>query len=59
VDCAVTLKRVYVFFVIELETRYVHVLGVTANPAGAWTAQAARNFLMDSGERAVEFTVAA
>jgi putative transposase len=57
VDCAVTLKRVYVFFVIELETRYVHVLGVTANPDGAWTAQAARNLLMGLGERAVEFTV--
>jgi putative transposase len=27
--CAVTIKRVYVFFVIELETRYVHVLGVS------------------------------
>jgi hypothetical protein len=45
VDRAVSLKRVYVFFVIGLETRYVHVLGVTANPDGAWTAQAARNFL--------------
>jgi hypothetical protein len=49
VDCAVTLKRVYVFFVIELEARYVHLLGVTANPDGAWTARAARNFLMDLG----------
>jgi transposase InsO family protein len=57
VDCAVTLKRVYVFFVIEQETRYVHVLGVTANPDGAWTAQAARNFLRDLGERAEGFTV--
>jgi transposase InsO family protein len=57
VDCAVSLKRVYVFFVIELETRYVHLLGVTANPDGAWTAQAARNLLMDLGERAGEFTV--
>jgi putative transposase len=57
VDCAVTLKRVYVFFVIELETRYVHVLGVTANPDGAWTAQCARNFLMDLGERAEKFKV--
>ena len=52
-----TLKRVYVFFVIELETRYVHVLGVTANPDGAWNAQAARNLLMDLGERAEKFKV--
>jgi transposase InsO family protein len=57
VDCAVSLKRVYVFFAIELETRYVHVLAVTANPDGAWTAQAARNLLMDLRERAEEFTV--
>ena len=57
VDCAATLKRVYVFFAIELETRYVHVLGVTANPDGSWTAQAARDFLMDLGERAEELKV--
>ncbi|SMD27511.1 hypothetical protein SAMN05661093_11119 [Kibdelosporangium aridum] len=25
VDCAVTLKRVYVFFVLEVTTRYVHI----------------------------------
>jgi hypothetical protein len=34
VDCAVTLTRVYVFFVIEVGSRYVHVLGTTANPDG-------------------------
>jgi putative transposase len=41
---------VYVFFVIEVGSRYVHVLGTTTNPSGARTAQAARNFLTDLGE---------
>lgn len=49
----VLLRRLYVLVFIELDTRLVHVAGVTSSPVAAWATQLARNLCYELSERAV------
>jgi len=51
----ITLTRLYCFAVVEHASRRVQVLGVTANPTGAWVAQQARNLMLGLGDPAGGF----
>jgi putative transposase len=55
----VLLRRIYALIVTGHRTRRVHLAGITANPDGSQTTQAARNGLMDPGHRAasVKFVI--
>ena len=47
----ILLRRISARIIIERGTRRAYLAGITASPDGAWTIQAARNFLMDLGHR--------
>jgi transposase InsO family protein len=47
----VSLRRIYVLFFIELQSRRVHLGGLTGSPDGAWVVQQARNLTMTLTER--------
>jgi putative transposase len=51
----VGLTRLYVLFVVEVQRRAVHLVGITAHPTGPWVAQQARNLLMDLAEQGQRF----
>jgi putative transposase len=51
----VTLQRISVFFVLEVATRSVPLLGTTTNPDGRWTTPQIRNLVMDLGDRITQF----
>jgi putative transposase len=48
---SIWLRRLYVLFFIELDTRHVYLGGATANLDSAWVTQQARNLLLGLGER--------
>jgi putative transposase len=53
----ISLRRFYVLFFIELESRRVHVAGCPTNPTGAWVTQQARNLSFSGVFERVRFLI--
>jgi hypothetical protein len=55
----VLLRRVYVLFFIEIDTRRIYLSGVTTNPVGEWVTQQARNLsiVLSERSRTVKFLI--
>ena len=51
------LRRYYVLFFIELQSRRVHLAGSSAHPSGRWVAQQARNLVLAQGVENVRFLI--
>jgi putative transposase len=51
------LRTLYVLFAIELGSRRVYVLGITANPDSAWVVQQARNLAVGEHLREIRFVI--
>jgi putative transposase len=51
------LRRYYVLFFIELQTRRVHLAGITANPDSRWVTQQARNLSLSGALDDVKFLI--
>jgi hypothetical protein len=53
----ISLRRFYVLFFIELESRYVHLAGCTTNPTGGWVTQQARNLTFTGAVGRMRFLI--